>query len=159
MAAGLVKGSATPAGCFAQRPRLQAGVVAASLLRPGTAALDAGAADAGVETLRRAVQEASRAGDLTLQAEVQRALGSALVHAVRGSDGEAAVVLHRALLTARAADRPAMVADILRELAFVDVQAGRHASADLALREASQTCVRGSCSAGRDSRYGGDEQS
>lgn len=123
---------------LAQRPRLQAGVVAASLLRARTAALDAGAADAGVETLRRAVQEASRAGDLTLQAEVQRALGSALVHAVRGSDGEAAVVLHRALLTARAADRPAVVADILRELAFVDVQPGRHASADLALSEASQ---------------------
>jgi ATP/maltotriose-dependent transcriptional regulator MalT len=69
---------------------------------------------------------------------VLRALGGALVHAVRGSDGEGAVVLHRALLAARTADRPALVADILRELAFVDVQAGRHTSADRALREASQ---------------------
>jgi tetratricopeptide (TPR) repeat protein len=119
------------------RPRLRAGVVAASLLRAGVAALDAGAVDAGVETLRRAAAEAGRAADPGIQAEVQRALGSALVHAVRGSDGEGAVVLHHALLAARSADRPALVADILRELAFVDVQAGRHASADRFLREAS----------------------
>jgi tetratricopeptide (TPR) repeat protein len=120
------------------RPRLRAGVIAVSLLRAGTAALDAGAVDAGVETLRRAAAEAGRAGDPATQAEVQRALGGALIHAVRGSDGEGAVVLHRALLAARAADRPALVADILRELAFADVQAGRHASADRALREAGE---------------------
>jgi DNA-binding SARP family transcriptional activator len=120
------------------RPRLRAGVIAVSLLRAGTAALDAGAVDAGVETLRRAVQEAGRAGDPGTQAEVQRALGTALIHAVRGSDGEGTVVLHRALLAARAAGRPALAADILRELAFADVQAGRHASADRALREAAE---------------------
>ena len=120
------------------RPRMRAGVVAASLMQAGTAALDAGAVDAGVETLRRAAEEAGRAADPALQAEVLRALGSALVHAVRGSDGEGAVVLHRGLLAARTADRPALVADILRELAFVDVQAGRHTSADRALREATQ---------------------
>ena len=118
--------------------RLRAEVVAASLLRAGTAALDAGAADAGVETLRRAAKEAGRAADPATQADVLRALGSALVHAVRGSDGEGAVVLHRALLAARTAGQTAAVAEILRELAFVDVQAGRHASADRALQEAAQ---------------------
>ena len=123
---------------LAPRPRMRAGVVAASLLQAGTAALDAGAVDAGVETLRRAAAEAGRAADPAVQAEVLRALGGALVHAVRGSDGEGAVVLHRALLAARTADRPALVADILRELAFVDVQAGRHTSADRALLEATQ---------------------
>lgn len=123
---------------LAPRPRMRAGVVAASLLRAGTAALDAGAVDAGVETLRRAAAEAGRAADPAIQAEVLGALGGALVHAVRGSDGEGAVVLHRALLAARTAGRSALVADILRELAFVDVQAGRHTSADRALREASQ---------------------
>jgi DNA-binding SARP family transcriptional activator len=120
------------------RPRLRAGVIAASLLRAGTAALDAGAVDAGVQTLRRAAAEAGRAGDPAAQAEVQRALGSALIHAVRGSDGEGTVVLHRALLAARAAGRPALAADILRELAFADVQAGRHTSAGRALREAAE---------------------
>jgi len=123
------------------RPRVGAGVVAASLLRAGTAALDAGAADAGIETLRRAAQEADRTTDMALRADVLRALGGALVHAVRGYDGEGAVVLHRALLAARAADRRAVVADILRELAFVDVQAGRHASAARALRDASRAAA------------------
>jgi hypothetical protein len=54
---------------------------------------------------------------------VQRALGSTLIHAVRGSDGESVLVLHRALPGARAADRSALAADILRELAFADVRA------------------------------------
>jgi len=118
--------------------RLRARVVADSLLRAGTAALDAGAPDAGIETLRRAAKEAERAADPAAQADVLRALGGALVHAIRGFDGEGSVVLHRALLAARAARRPAVVADIQRELAFVDVQAGRHASADRALAEASR---------------------
>lgn len=120
------------------RPGLRAGVVAASLLRAGTAALDAGAVDAGIETLRRAASEAERAADPATEADVLRALGSALVHALRGADGEGAVVLHRALLAARTAGQPAVAGEILRELAFVDVQAGRHASADRALREAAQ---------------------
>jgi DNA-binding SARP family transcriptional activator len=119
------------------RAGLRASVVARALLRSGTAALDAGSADAGIETLRRAAEEAERAGDPPLQAGVLRTLGSALVHAVRGFDGEGAVVLHRALVIARAAGRQSLTADILRELAFADLQAGRHASAARALREAS----------------------
>ena len=116
---------------------LRASVVADALLRAGAAALDAGSADAGVETLRQAVQAAERAADSALQADVLRALGSALVHAVRGFDGEGTVVLHRALVAARAAASPARTADILTELAFADLQAGRHASAERSLREAA----------------------
>ncbi|KAA0019473.1 hypothetical protein [Antrihabitans cavernicola] len=114
----------------------RAGAVAESLLRAGTTALDAGAADAGVETLRHAEDDAARSDDPGLRATVQLALGSALVHAVRGSDGEGAIVLHRALLAARAAGRLDLVAEALRELAYVDVQAGRHGSAALSLSEA-----------------------
>jgi DNA-binding SARP family transcriptional activator len=116
---------------------LRAGAVARSLLRAGTAALDAGSADAGIQTLRRAAEEAERAEDPLLHADVLRALGAALVHSVRGFDGEGAVVLHRALTAARAAASQHLAADILRELAFVDVQAGRHASAARALAEAA----------------------
>jgi DNA-binding SARP family transcriptional activator len=115
---------------------LRAAVVARSLLRAGKAALDAGSADAGVETLRRAAEEAERARDPLMLADVLAALGSALVHAVRGFDGEGAVVLNRALAAARSAGSQRLTADILRELAFVDVQAGRHTSAARALREA-----------------------
>ncbi len=116
---------------------LRAVVVAGSLLRSGRAALDAGSANAGIETLRRAAEEAERARDPLLLADVLRALGSALVHSLRGFDGEGAVVLHQALTAARTAASQSLAADILRELAFVDVQAGRHASAARALREAS----------------------
>jgi len=125
----------TPPG--APAAGLRAGSVARSLLRAGTAALDAGSADAGIETLRRAADEAGRAKDPLLHADVLRTLGAALVHSVRGFDGEGAVVLHRALTAARAADSQRLAADILRELAFVDVQAGRHTSAARALAEAT----------------------
>jgi DNA-binding SARP family transcriptional activator len=116
---------------------LRAAVVARSLRRAGTAALDAGSADVGIETLRRAAEEAELAKDQLLLADVLRTLGSALVHSVRGFDGEGAVVLHRALAAAKFADSKSLVADILRELAYVDVQAGRHASAGRALQEAT----------------------
>jgi DNA-binding SARP family transcriptional activator len=121
----------------APRTGLRASVVAKSLLRAGTAALDAGSADAGIETLRRAAEEAERASDAALQAEVLQTLGTALVHSVRGFDGEGAVVLHRALEIARTAGHSQVIAELLRELAFVDVQAGRHALATRALEEAT----------------------
>ena len=82
---------------------LRDSVVAKSLLRAGRAALDAGSADAGVETLRRAAEEAEHVRDPLVLADVLAALGSALVHAVRGFDGEGAVVLNRALAAARSA--------------------------------------------------------
>jgi DNA-binding SARP family transcriptional activator len=141
---GLVPSPALRSAIRDPRPpssRLRALVVADALLRAGTAALDAGAADAGIETLRRAAKEAERVAAPAVQAAILCALGSALVHAVRGFDGEGAIVLHRALLAARTAGRPAVIADIQRELAFVDVQAGRHASADHALREASEAAA------------------
>lgn len=122
----------------APRAGLRASVVALALLRAGTAALDAGSADAGVQTLREAAGEAARAGDPLLHADVLRTLGSALVHAVRGYDGEGTVVLHSALAAARTAASQVLVADILRELAFADLQAGRHASAARALHEAAE---------------------
>jgi DNA-binding SARP family transcriptional activator len=129
--------AAARAPAAAARKGVRARVTAAALQRAGAAALDAGSAEAGVETLRRAAEEAERSGDGLLQADVLRTLGSALVHAIRGFDGEGAVVLHRALTVARGCERPALVADILRELAFVDIQAGRHAMAERALAEAA----------------------
>jgi hypothetical protein len=47
------------------------------------------------------------------------------------------VVLHRALAVARRCAKPVLTADILRELAFADLQAGRHAVAERALAEAA----------------------
>ncbi|UIJ36381.1 hypothetical protein [Allobranchiibius sp. GilTou73] len=115
---------------------VDAGLSARSLLRAGTAALAAGAVDGGVETLRRAVQDAGRSDDRGLQARTAGALGAALVHAVRGCDGEGAVLLHRAVVLAREMADSAVAGQALRELAFVDIQAGRHDSARRAIVEA-----------------------
>ncbi len=115
---------------------VRASVLARSLLTAGTAALAAGVAEVGVETLRRAAEEAERADDDGLRAEILTALGSALVHTVRGFDGEGAVILHRALAAARATDRHDLAVESLRELSFIDIQAGRHGSANRYLQQA-----------------------
>ena len=97
-------------------------------LQAGRAALDAGAVAPGLDCLRLACAEAAACGDAGLQADSLIALGSALVHAVRGRDGEGAAVLHVALaLAGRAGDRagPSLAC---RELGYIDVQAGRNAS-------------------------------
>lgn len=118
------------------RGRLQAGVVASSLLRSGSDAIDAGSVDAGIETLRRAAEEATISSDQRLHIDVLMALGAALVHATRGFDGEGAIILHQAMALARNLGDDHRVAECLRELAFIDVQAGRHTSAERAIREA-----------------------
>ena len=103
---------------------------ALSQLEAGRAAIAAGAVDAGIQCLRRAVAEAQRAGDAAVQGRALVALGGALVHAVRGRDEEGAVVLRQAIeLAERTGDRAtAVIAN--RELGFVEVQAGRRGTAE-----------------------------
>jgi DNA-binding SARP family transcriptional activator len=97
-------------------------------LEAGNAALDAGAVGPGLDCLRLACAEAAACGDAGLRARSLIALGSALVHAVRGRDGEGAAVLHEALAVAtRTGDRASALL-ACRELGYVDVQAGRNAS-------------------------------
>jgi DNA-binding SARP family transcriptional activator len=111
---------------------------AVSQLEAGRAAIAAGAADAGVQCLRRAVTEAAGCGDVALQGRTLAALGGALVHAVRGRDEEGAVVLHEAVqLATRAGDRPTAVT-AHRELGFVEVQAGRRRTAVTWLAKAAE---------------------
>jgi tetratricopeptide (TPR) repeat protein len=114
---------------------------AVSQIEAGRAAIVAGAFDAGLQCLRRAVAEAAHCGDAALQGRALAALGGALVHAVRGRDEEGAVVLHEAIaLTDRSGDR-ATAATVHRELGFVEVQAGRRTTADVWLAKA-QTLAR-----------------
>jgi tetratricopeptide (TPR) repeat protein len=109
---------------------------AASQLEAGRAAIVAGAVDAGMQCLRRAVVEAERCGDVALHGRALAALGSALVHAVRGRDEEGAVVLHEAIEIARRAGDQDTAAMAHRELGFVEVQAGRRRTADSWLAKA-----------------------
>lgn len=110
-------------------PGISAGALAASLLHSGQAAMSAGAVEAGLDCLRRAATEAEGAGDSTLSGQCLLELGSALVHAVRGFDDEASIVLGQAVQLAQAAgDQPTGVA-ALRELAYADALAGRRPEA------------------------------
>lgn len=109
---------------------------AASQLEAGRAAVAAGAVEAGIDCLHRAVAEASRCGDPGLHARALTALGGALVHAVRGRDGEGSIVLHEALRVARSVGDDASAGTACRELAFVEVQAGRRGTAALWLERA-----------------------
>jgi DNA-binding SARP family transcriptional activator len=98
-------------------------------LEAGQAALDAGAVEPGVQILRQACAEAAGSGDAPLEARALAALGSALVHSVRGRDEEGALRLHEALRLAEAHGERATAAAACRELGYIDVQAGRGPSA------------------------------
>jgi DNA-binding SARP family transcriptional activator len=102
---------------------------AAGQLDAGRAALDAGAVEPGLQCLRMADAEAAASGDAALRARCSVALGSALVHAVRGRDEEGATRLHQALALAEAAGDGTTAGVACRELGYVDVQAGRWAAA------------------------------
>ncbi|MEV0594518.1 BTAD domain-containing putative transcriptional regulator [Nonomuraea cavernae] len=115
---------------------LSGSVAAASQLEAGRAAIAAGAVDAGLQCLRRAVADAGRCRDAALQGRALVALGSALIHAVRGRDEEGAVLLQEAIpLAGQAGDRVA-VGTAYRTLGFAEVQAGRRRTADIWLGKA-----------------------
>jgi DNA-binding SARP family transcriptional activator len=103
--------------------------VAIGQLGAGQAALDAGTVEPGVQIMRQACAEAAASGDMALEARALTALGSALVHAVRGRDEEGALRLHEALRLAERSGERAAAATACRELGYIDVQAGRGPSA------------------------------
>jgi len=103
---------------------------AASQLEAGRAAIVAGAVDAGLQCLRRAVAEAGRCRDAPLRGRALAALGGALVHAARGRDEEGAVLLHEAIQLATQTGDRATAVTAHRELGFVEVQAGRRKTGD-----------------------------
>jgi tetratricopeptide (TPR) repeat protein len=103
---------------------------AAAQLAAGEAAVNAGVVDAGLECLRRAVDESTAAGAVDLRTQSLIALGSALVHGARGRDEEGAAVLHEALADAEAQGDKGAAARACRELGFIDVQAGRRDRAE-----------------------------
>lgn len=102
---------------------------ACAQLDAGEAAIGAGAIDAGLECLRRAVAESHTAGDAELKARALLALGSALVHAARGRDEEGAAALHEAATIALRVGRPGLAARAHRELAWIQILHGRYGRA------------------------------
>lgn len=107
-----------------------------SLLKTGTAALAAGAVDAGLDNLRQAAAKAEQIGDRYLVARSFQQLGSALVHAIRGFDDEGAILLRHAAAIATEMGNAQIAAQSYRELGYVEALAGRRPSAAKYLREA-----------------------
>lgn len=133
----------SPALRSAARPTIEAppiGVSASSVaetqIAAGKAALDAGALEAGIDSLRRAAAGSQKQGDKYLEARALLELGTALVHTVRGYDDEGAVILRQASEAAHACGSADVAASALRELGYVDALAGRRPSAEILLDEA-----------------------
>jgi tetratricopeptide (TPR) repeat protein len=80
----------------------------------------AGAPEAGIESLRRAVAGARAVADPELLVRALTELGSGLVHAVRGSDESGVVVLREAVEVATRVGRPELATSACRELAWVE---------------------------------------
>jgi DNA-binding SARP family transcriptional activator len=112
--------------------------VALGQLSAGQAAVDAGTVEPGVQILRQACAEAAASGDAALEARALAALGSALVHAVRGRDEEGALRLHESLRLAEGCGERATAAAACRELGYIDHQAGRASSAGRWLTRATE---------------------
>ncbi len=117
-AAMVTSTSASTRGAVTGRPAVLA------LIDAGSAAIGAGALEPGLQVLRRAVADAELLGDGELTARGLTALGSALVHAARGSDEEGATALHQALAVPGA--EPQTLAAALGELAYVEFLHGRY---------------------------------
>lgn len=109
---------------------------ALALIEAGQAAIGAGALEAGLQCLRRAIVEADAAGDTTLRAQARVGLGGALVHAARGRDEEGSTALHEALAIGQDAGSPHAAA-ACRELGYVEFLRGRYERALAWLRRAA----------------------
>ena len=118
-------------------------------LEAGEAAIRAGAVDAGLQCLRRAVVDARGAGDRALHAGALVALGSALVHATRGRDEEAAAALHEALAVAAHPDLASSAAAASRELGYVEFLRGRYERAQRWLERAADLAADDAAERGR----------
>lgn len=124
------------------RPGGRAGVLAQ--LEAGEAAFAAGAVSAGLGILHQAVVDAEAGAEADLLGRALVTLGSALVHAARGSDEEGSAVLHRAIeVTSQSGDDP-LAANAHRELGYVQSLRGSYARADTWLSRALELADPGS---------------
>jgi tetratricopeptide (TPR) repeat protein len=102
----------------------------------GRSAVRAGAIDTGIENLRAAVGAAEEGADEPLLAQALLALAYALIHSVRGRDGEASTLLHRALHLSELHEMRSLSAECLRELGYIEMLVGGYDRALTSLRRA-----------------------
>ena len=97
-----------------------------AIIEAGTAAMAAGAPEAGVMSLRSGVALADSLAGPHLRATSRLAHADALVHAVRGEDEEGAMVLHEAAEMAQEAEDDDLDARARVELGYIDMLAARY---------------------------------
>lgn len=134
--ATLVRAADPITGTLTSRPGMGTRATADSLIAAGEAAIAAGAIEAGLDTLRRAVADAQDFGDRALAARALVALGEAYIHGGRGRDGEGATALHAALAEAEELDERGLVSEASRELGYVEMLRARYDRADAWLSRA-----------------------
>lgn len=134
--ATLVRAADPVTGALAFRAGAGTRATAGSLIAAGEAAIAAGAIEAGLDTLRRAVADAEDSGDRTLAARALVALGEAYIHGGRGRDGEGATALHAALGVAEEIGDSELVSEATRELGYVEMLRARYDRADAWLQRA-----------------------
>ncbi|CAN5694792.1 hypothetical protein BH24CHL5_BH24CHL5_08330 [soil metagenome] len=109
---------------------------ARSLMQAGEAAVGAGATEAGLETLRRAVADARDAGDEALLGRALVVLGTSYIHGARGRNGEGTTTLHTALATAESIGARDVISEACRELGYVELLRAEYDRATMWLERA-----------------------
>ncbi len=116
--------------------RLSVQQAASVLLEAGEAAAAAGATDAAIPSLRRAVDVARDTDESEVEARALFALGSVLVHGIRGRDEEGSSILRRAAALAEQSGMQELQLSAVRELSYIDALAGRYSRCERRLLEA-----------------------
>jgi DNA-binding SARP family transcriptional activator len=117
-------------GAAADRATIEA------LVESGSAAVSAGAIEAGARSLGTAARLADGAGETRLRVSARLALAEALIHALGGLDEAGVAALFEAGQIALANDLPEAVAAARAELGFVDFLRGQYDRAEFWLTEA-----------------------
>ena len=118
-------------------PRVSGRAAVLAQVEAGEAAISAGAVDAGLARLRGAVASARAGDDPEALARALIGLGSALVHAARGTDEEGAAALHEGSRLAEEAGNRQLAATGVRELCWVQFLRGRYERAEASLARAA----------------------
>jgi DNA-binding SARP family transcriptional activator len=116
-------------------PRSRSAVLAA--IDVGESAAQAGAYDRAIDVLREAVAGAGELGE-EVNARALAALGTVLVHGVRGSDEEAVTLLHRAHALAKRCGAREVAARAAHELGVVETLRGHYARMEAWFTEAAE---------------------
>lgn len=108
-------------------------IAIAAMTESGTAAVSAGAVEAGVQTLHTAVALADEAQINPLRASTRLALAEALIHSVRGEDEGGSTVLHETVQIAERMGDNAVLAEAQVGLGYVDFLRARYERATKSL--------------------------